>query len=165
VTLSLPFERKTTTPSEVNRLVRRLIEGHTDEMWVRGELSNVSRAASGHVYFSLKDANSQLRAVLWRTQALKLRFRPADGIEVEVRGRISVYEPRGEYQLVAAEMQPAGLGALHLALEALKKKLSAEGLFDPAAKEPLPPFPDTLGVVTSASGAALGDIVRVARHR
>ncbi len=165
MTLSLPFERKTSTPSEVNRLIKRLIEGRTEEMWVRGELSNVSKAGSGHVYFSLKDRESQLRAVLWRTQALKLRFKPADGMEVEVRGRISVYEPRGEYQLVAAEMLPAGLGALHLALEELKKKLAAEGFFDPAAKKPLPRFPAVLGIVTSESGAALGDIVRVARSR
>lgn len=163
--LSLPFERPIATPSEINRRIRQLLEGEFDEVWVKGEIGNFTRAASGHLYFSLKDSQSQLRCVMWRGAALRLRFQPADGVEVEVRGKISVYEPRGEYQLVAAEMNPAGLGALYVALEALKKKLAAEGLFDPARKRRLPRHPVTVGIVTSPTGAAVRDIIRVARAR
>lgn len=163
--LPLPFDRALTTPSEVNRRIKRLLEGELDELWVKGELSNVTRAASGHLYFSLKDATSQLRCAMWKSSAMRLRFQPAPGMEVEVRGTISVYEPRGEYQLSVTEMNPAGLGALYVALEALKAKLAAEGLFSEARKRPLPAYPATVGIVTSGSGAAVRDIIRVARGR
>jgi exodeoxyribonuclease VII large subunit len=164
--MSLPlFDRPISTPSEVNRLIKKIVEGQIDELWVRGEISNFIRAGSGHLYFGVKDRQSQLRCVFWKTNAARLRFQPADGMEVEVKGRISVYEPRGEYQLSVSEMNPAGLGALYVALEALKKKLGAEGLFDPGRKRALPAHPDTIGIVTSPSGAAIRDIIRVARRR
>jgi len=165
MSLPLPFDRPVVTPTEVNRLVKRIVEGNLDELWVRGEISNFIRAGSGHLYFAIKDRQSQLRCVFWKTNAVKLRFQPADGMEVEVRGRIAVYEPRGEYQLSVAEMNPAGLGALYVALEALKKKLAAEGLFEPGRKKALPAHPSVVGIVTSLSGAAIRDIVRVARRR
>jgi len=163
--LPLNFERPIATPSEINRRVKQLIEAEFDDLWVRGEISNFTRAASGHLYFSLKDPGAQLRCVMWKGSAQRLRFQPADGVEVEIRGKLSVYEPRGEYQLVAAEMAPAGLGALYVALEALKKKLSAEGLFDPARKREIPSFPCVVGLVTSPTGAAIRDLIRVARRR
>lgn len=163
--LPLPFERPIATPSEINRRIKAILEREFDEVWVRGEISNFTRAASGHLYFSLKDREAQLRCVMWKGSAMRLRFQPADGVEVEVRGKISLYEPRGEYQLVAAEMNPAGLGALYVALEALKKKLGAEGLFDPERKRALPPFPASVGLVTSPTGAAIRDMIRVARRR
>jgi exodeoxyribonuclease VII large subunit len=163
--LPLPFERPISTPSDINRRVKQLLEGEFDDVWVKGEISNFTKAASGHLYFSLKDANAQLRCVMWKSSAWKLRFSPGDGVEVEVHGKLSVYEPRGEYQLVAAEMNPAGLGALYVALEALKKKLAAEGLFAEERKRPLPDFPRTVGLVTSATGAAIQDLIRVARRR
>jgi len=162
---TLPLERPITTPSEINRRVKQLLEGEIDELWVRGEISNFTRAASGHLYFSLKDATAQIRGVMWKGNAQRLRFQPADGVAVEIRGKLSVYEPRGEYQLNAAEMSPAGLGALYVALEALKKKLSAEGLFDPDRKRELPEFPTVIGLVTSPTGAAVRDLIRVARRR
>lgn len=163
--LPLPFDGGLTTPSEVNRRIKRLLEGEIEELRVRGELSNVTRAASGHLYFSLKDATSQLRCAMWKNAALRLRFQPAVGVEVEVRGTISVYEPRGEYQLSVTEMSPAGAGALYVALEALRNRLAAEGLFAEERKRPLPAFPATLGIVTSGSGAAVRDILRVAHAR
>ncbi|MDZ4805959.1 MAG: exodeoxyribonuclease VII large subunit [Candidatus Eisenbacteria bacterium] len=159
------FERRITTPSEINRRVKQLIEGEIDELWVRGEISNFTRAASGHLYFSLKDSTAQIRGVMWKGNAQRLRFQPADGVEVEIRGKLSVYEPRGEYQLNAAEMSPAGLGALYMALEALKRKLAAEGLFDQGRKRQFPAFPIVVGLVTSPGGAAVRDLIRVARRR
>src|SRR5579859_465289 len=134
-------------------------------MWVEGEISNLARPASGHLYFSLKDSQAQLRCALFRNRNLLLRFRPADGMHVLVRGRVSLYEPRGDFQLIAEHMEEAGHGALQRAFEELKAKLAAEGLFDPARKRPLPKIPRSIGVITSPSGAALRDVLSVIRRR
>ncbi len=130
-----------------------------------GEVSNFRPAASGHLYFTLKDATAQLRAVCFRNQARYLKFKPQDGIVVIARGHLSVYEARGEYQLYVEYLEPAGLGALQLAFEQLKQKLAAEGLFETARKKPLPVLPRTIGVVTSPTGAVIRDILRVLRRR
>jgi exodeoxyribonuclease VII large subunit len=138
--------------------------GYTD-LWVEGEISNCRPAPSGHIYFTLKDGDAQLPIVLFRRQAQLLRFRPTDGLAVLVRGRISIYESRGQLQLIAETMEPRGSGALQLAFEQLKQRLAAEGLFDPARKRPLPAFPRCVGIVTSPTGAVLRDIVTVVRRR
>ena len=132
---------------------------------IEGEISNLTRAASGHIYFSLKDSDAQLKAVMWRSSATKLSFDPNHGDRVVARGQISVYEPRGEYQLYAKSMHPAGVGDLHAAFERLKLKLSAEGLFEPERKQPLPYFPRKIGVITSPKAAALQDVLNVLRRR
>jgi len=153
----------------VGQLTRRLKESLESEfpaLWVRGEISGFKRADSGHLYFALKEGRDALiDCVMWRTSATKLAFEPRDGAEVEAFGGITVYEPRGRYQLVARELRPAGLGALLLALEELKRKLQAEGLFDPTRKRPLPRFPTRIGLVTSPVGAAVRDLVKVLRSR
>src|SRR5439155_19719387 len=135
-------------------------------LWVRGEVSGLKRAESGHLYFALKEGREALIAcVMWRTSASRLACEPRDGAEVEAFGGVSVYEPRGRYQLVARELRPAGLGALLLALEELKRRLAAEGLFDAARKRPLPRIPARVGLVTSPVGAAVRDLVKVLRAR
>ena len=145
--------------------LRQHVEGaYTGLLHVAGEISNCRPAASGHVYFTLKDGDAQLPVVLFRRQALLLGFRPKDGMAVEARGRISVYETRGQLQLIAESLRPRGEGALQLAFEQLKRRLKAEGLFD-RPRRPLPPFPHCIGIVTSASGAALRDIIHVVRRR
>jgi exodeoxyribonuclease VII large subunit len=138
--------------------------GYTD-LWVEGEISNCRPAPSGHIYFTLKDGDAQLPIVLFRRQAQLLRFRPTDGLAVLVRGRISVYESRGQLQLIAETLEPRGSGALQLAFEQLKQRLAAEGLFDPARKRSLPAFPRCVGIVTSPTGAVIRDIVTVVRRR
>ena len=130
-----------------------------------GEVSNLRAAGSGHLYFTLKDETAQLRAVCFRNQARYLKFKPQDGLAVIARGRLSVYEARGEYQLYVEFLEPAGLGALQLAFEQLKQKLAAEGLFDPARKKPLPMLPRVIGVVTSPTGAVIRDILRILHRR
>ncbi|MGH9452901.1 MAG: exodeoxyribonuclease VII large subunit, partial [Terriglobia bacterium] len=145
--------------------IRNLLESSFRELWVTGEVSNFRAAASGHLYFTLKDASAQLRAVCFRGQARYLRFKPQDGLSVVARGSLAVYAERGEYQLLVEHLEPAGLGALQLAFEQLKQKLAAEGLFDPARKKPLPVLPSTLGVITSPTGAVIRDILRVLRRR
>jgi exodeoxyribonuclease VII large subunit len=145
--------------------IRQHIEtGYTD-LWVEGEISNCRIAPSGHVYFTLKDGEAQLPVVLFRRQALLLRFRPADGLAVLVRGRVSIYDTRGQLQLVAETMEPRGAGALQLAFEQLKARLLAEGLFDAERKRPLPAFPACVGIITSPAGAVIRDIVTVIRRR
>jgi exodeoxyribonuclease VII large subunit len=145
--------------------IRESVEqGYTD-LWVEGEISNCRPAPSGHIYFTLKDGDAQLPIVLFRRQAQLLRFRPTDGLAVLVRGRISVYESRGQLQLIAETMEPRGSGALQLAFEQLKQRLAAEGLFEAARKRPLPAFPHCIGVVTSPTGAVLRDIANVVRRR
>src|SRR5439155_188709 len=135
-------------------------------LWVRGEVSGLKRAESGHLYFALKEGREALIAcVMWRTSASRLACEPRDGAEVEAFGGVSVYEPRGRYQLVAREVRPAGLGALLLALEELKRRLAAEGLFDAARKRALPRYPARIGLVTSPVGAAVRDLVKVLRGR
>jgi len=153
------------TVSQLNAQVRDLLEETLPAVWVEGEISNLRRYPSGHTYFTLKDASAQISAVLFRGPAAWLRFRPEDGLKVLVRGRVGLYEARGSYQIVVEAMEPAGLGALQLALEQLKAKLQAEGLFDPARKRPLPALPRRIGIVTSRSGAALRDILRVLERR
>jgi exodeoxyribonuclease VII large subunit len=145
--------------------VRQQIETTYSDLWVEGEISNCRPAPSGHIYFTLKDGEAQLPVVLFRRQAVLLRFRPADGLAVLVRGRISVYESRGQLQLIAETMEPRGAGALQLAFEQLKALLLAEGLFDAARKRQLPSFPKCIGIVTSPTGAVIRDIVNVVRRR
>jgi len=151
--------------TELTIRVRDALEQHVGEIWVEGELSNCRVWNTGHLYFTLKDANSQLRGFMFKSALRYLRFKPADGTKVIARGRISVYEPKGEYQLVCEHLEPQGLGALQLAFDQLKKRLEAEGLFDGARKRPLPTLPRKIGVVTSLEGAAVRDIVKVLRAR
>jgi exodeoxyribonuclease VII large subunit len=145
--------------------VRELVEQEYGDVWVEGEISNYRPAPSGHVYFTLKDAEAQLPIVLFRRQATLLRFRPEDGLHVLVRGRVSVYEQRGQMQLVAETMEPVGAGSLQLAFEQLKERLKGEGLFDAARKRPLPLFPRAVGIVTSPTGAVIRDFLNVVSRR
>ncbi len=145
--------------------VRELVEQEYGDVWVEGEISNYRPAPSGHVYFTLKDAEAQLPIVLFRRQAVLLRFRPEDGLHVLVRGRVSVYEQRGQMQLVAETMEPVGAGSLQLAFEQLKERLRAEGLFDAERKKPLPMFPRTVGIVTSPTGAVIRDFLNIVNRR
>jgi exodeoxyribonuclease VII large subunit len=145
--------------------IREQVEGAYQDIWVEGEISNCRAAPSGHIYFTLKDGEAQLPVVLFRRQAVLLRFRPQDGLAVLARGRVSVYESRGQLQLIAERLEPRGAGALQLAFEQLKARLLAEGLFASERKRPLPAFPRCVGVVTSTGGAVLHDIVKVARRR
>ena len=153
--------------SEFNECVKMLLEGNPNlrDVWVSGELSGVKVYSSGHMYFSIKDRDSVVSAVMFRSSVVRLGLEPEDGMKVLVHGRVSVYPPRGQYQFNADRMEPDGAGALAIAFEQLKSKLSAEGLFDPARKKPLPAYPKRIGVITSASGAAVHDIIRVARGR
>lgn len=154
------------TPSGLNRLVRDLLEDALPMgVWIEGELSNVSRPASGHIYFTLKDANAQVRCAMFRMAAARLRFRPTDGMHVLMRAKVGLYEARGEFQLVADHMEPAGEGALQREFEQLKARLGAEGLFDAERKRPVPDFPKRIGVITSPSGAAVRDVLSVMGRR
>ena len=157
--------RKIFSVSELSQGIKNLLERQYPDVWVTGEVSNFRAAGSGHLYFTLKDATAQLRAVCFRNQARYLKFKPQDGISVIARGHLSVYEARGEYQLYVEYLEPAGLGALQLAFEQLKQKLAAEGLFDIARKKPLPVLPRAIGVVTSPTGAVIRDILRILRRR
>ncbi|HLI30225.1 MAG TPA: exodeoxyribonuclease VII large subunit [Terriglobia bacterium] len=162
---NFPISRKIYTVSALTQEIRNLIEPRFLDTWVTGEVSNFRAANSGHLYFTLKDESAQLRVVCFRNQARYLKFKPQDGVSLIARGSVSIYEPRGEYQLVAEYLEPAGLGALQLAFEQLKQTLATEGLFDPARKKPLPVLPRAVGVVTSPSGAVIQDILRVLRRR
>ena len=154
------------TPSGLNRLVRDLLEDALPMgVWIEGELSNVARPASGHVYFTLKDASAQVRCAMFRMAASRLRFRPTDGMHVLMRAKVGLYEARGEFQLVAEHMEPAGEGALQREFEQLKARLGAEGLFATERKRTLPRFPRRIGVITSASGAAIRDVLSVLGRR
>ena len=150
---------------QLNRQIRQLIEGNLGTVWVRGELSNFKAHSSGHFYFSLKDAKSQLTAVMFRGHNSRLKFKPHDGLEVIVRGKVTVYEPRGNYQIVAEMMEPVGAGALQKAYEQLREKLKAEGLFDPKTKRPLPSLPKHVALVTSPTGAAIRDMLNILKRR
>ena len=145
--------------------VRTRVEREYSDIWVEGEISNFRAHDSGHLYFTLKDENSQIRAVMFRSQARLLRFRPEDGMRVVLRGRVTIYEARGELQLSAEYIEPKGAGALQVAFEQLKAKLEAEGLFDSARKKLLPAFPRCIGIVTSPQAAALRDILNILRRR
>jgi exodeoxyribonuclease VII large subunit len=145
--------------------VRELVEQEFGDVWVEGEISNYRPAPSGHTYFTLKDADAQLPIVFFRRHAVLLRFRPEDGLHVLVRGRLSIYEQRGQMQLVAETMEPVGAGSLQLAFEQLKERLKAEGLFNADRKRPLPMFPRTVGIVTSPTGAVIRDFLNIVSRR
>lgn len=153
------------TPSELNREARLHLEAGFPRVCVEGEVSNLSRPASGHLYFSLKDEQAQIRCALFRSDAARLSFAPADGLQVLARGRLSLYEPRGTYQLIADSLEEAGAGRLQAAFEALKRKLEQEGLFDPGRKQALPAYPRRIAVITSPSGAVIRDILQVLARR
>jgi exodeoxyribonuclease VII large subunit len=157
--------RKVLSVGDATRLVRAVLEGSLPPMWVAGEVSNLRRPTSGHVYLTLKDSQSQLKAVIWRGTAAQIPFRLEDGLEVLCFGRLTVYEPRGEYQIAVDAIEPKGIGAAQLALEQLKRRLAAEGLFEPGRKRPLPRFPGCIALVTSATGAAVRDILEVIERR
>ena len=152
--------------SEVTGIVKRILEDSSiASLWVEGEVSNFRRPPSGHLYFTLKDADSQLRCVIYRSSASRLRFMPEDGTSIILYGKLTVYEPRGEYQIIGTRLEPLGLGALQLAFEQLKRQLGAEGLFDTDRKKPIPLVPRRVGVITSSTGAAIRDILSVINRR
>jgi exodeoxyribonuclease VII large subunit len=157
--------RRVLTVTELTIGVRDLLEERFSEIWVEGELSNCKTWNTGHLFFTLKDDRTQIKGVIFRSALRYLKFKPADGLRVVARGRVSVYEPKGEYQIICEHLEPQGLGALQLAFEQLKKQLQQEGLFDPARKRPLPALPRKIGVVTSLDGAAIRDIIKVLSRR
>jgi exodeoxyribonuclease VII large subunit len=161
------FETPRWSITELTRTLRRLLESdeRLQDLWVQGEISNFSRPASGHLYFTLKDPGASLRCVMWKTEAARMRLPLQDGQSIEAHGRISIYEPAGQYQFYADAIRPAGEGALYAEFLRLKALLEAEGLFDAARKRPLPQFPQKIGIVTSATGAALRDMLHVLRRR
>lgn len=168
--LDLLFEEQQSTRRiwPVQKLVehvRELVEARYNDLWVEGEISNLRQAPSGHAYFTLKDAEAQLPVVIFRRQVSLLRFQPKDGLHVLVRGRVSIYENRGQLQLVAETMEPVGAGSLQLEFEQLKEKLKAEGMFDPDRKRPLPEFPRTVGIITSPTGAVIRDFLNIVSRR
>src|SRR6202030_2317935 len=163
--LNLAPERKIWSVAELTARISGVLSTQFSNLWVEGEVSNYRPAQSGHLYFTLKDAKAQVKCVCFRTQAMRLKFRPEDGLKLIVRGSIGVYEPRGEYQIYVEHIEPSGVGALQLAFDQLKKRLDAEGLFDEARKKPLPMLPRRIGVVTSPRGAAVRDIIRILRRR
>ncbi len=165
--LSISFEpqRRLFTVSGLTQLIRELLGGELGDIWVAGEISGTRQAASGHWYFTLKDESAQLRCVCFKPSARYLKFKPQDGVAVLARGRIDVYEARGEYQLLVEDLEPKGYGALQLAFEQLKKKLAAEGLFEAARKRALPKLPRRIGIVTSPTGAVIQDMLNVFGRR
>jgi exodeoxyribonuclease VII large subunit len=162
---NLQPERKIYTVSDLTARIRDLLAKSFTEMTVQGEISNCRPAASGHIYFTLKDERAQIRCVFFKNQQRGMKFRPEDGLKVTVRGSISVYEARGEYQIYVESLEPLGRGALQLAFEQLKKRLEEEGLFDAARKKPLPMLPKRVGLITSPTGAAVRDVVRILTRR
>ena len=150
---------------QLNVYIKQLLEGQIGTVWVKGELSNFKAHTSGHFYFSIKDAKSQITAVMFRGNNARLKFKPTDGMEVLVRAKVTVYEPRGNYQLMCDMMEPVGAGALQKAFEQLKMKLKTEGLFEAARKKPIPTFPRHIAIVTSPTGAAIRDILNVLSRR
>ena len=153
------------TVSRLNREVRTVLEEVFPTVWVQGEISNLAKPASGHLYFTLKDNTAQVRCAMFKNRQSGLRFEPENGMQIMARANIGLYEGRGEYQLIIQSLEPAGAGALQLAFEALKQKLSAEGLFDEECKKLLPLFPETIGIITSATGAAVRDILSILKRR
>jgi exodeoxyribonuclease VII large subunit len=157
-------QRKIHSVYDITSEIKRSLDG-MGILWIQGEISNFKRHTSGHLYFSLKDSRAQLKAAFFRNNNMYLKFRPEDGMEVIVRGRLSVYEPRGDYQVIVEYMEPVGLGSLQLAFDQLKEKLRKEGLFDDAHKIPLPLLPRKVGIVTSPTGAAIRDMLRILERR
>jgi exodeoxyribonuclease VII large subunit len=164
-TSSAPAAQQTLTVAQLTAQIKNSLESEFPSVWVVGEISNYSRPQSGHAYFTLKDDQAQIRAVMWRSAAARLKFDLADGLDVVCHGHLDVYGPRGSYQLVIDELQPKGVGPLELALRKLREKLEAEGLFDPARKRSLPTFPRRIAFVTSPTGAAVHDFLQVLRRR
>lgn len=158
-------QRSILTVSELNHETRRLLESSFPLVWVEGELSNLTKARSGHLYFSLKDRDAAVQAAMFRNRNMHLDFTPVEGMQVLIRAKVTLYEPRGNFQLIAEHMEEAGAGALQRAFEVLKMKLQAEGLFEPEDKQPLPDLPRCIGVVTSPTGAAIKDIISVLQRR
>jgi exodeoxyribonuclease VII large subunit len=158
-------ERRIFSVSELNAAIRAVLDAEFQDLWVTGEISGLKLAASGHYYFTLKERDAQVRCVAFRSAHRYWKFKPQDGLAVLARGRIDVYEARGEYQLLVELLEPQGLGALQLAFEQLKKKLAAEGLFAAERKRPLPRFPRRIGIVTSPRGAAIADMVQILSRR
>src|SRR5205807_1826895 len=160
-----PLERRIWTVRDLVSTVRTHIEREYGDVWEDGEISNFRAHDSGHLYFTLKDQNAQIRAVMFRSSARLLRFRPENGMQIVLRGRVTIYEDRGELQINAEYLEPKGAGALQVAFEQLKAKLAAEGLFDADRKRPIPKLPRTVGIITSPSGAAIRDILNILRRR
>ncbi len=158
-------ERRIVTVTEITRQIKGVLELGFTDIWVQGEVSNFKHHSSGHWYFTVKDEGAQISAVMWRSRTASVAVKVQDGMRVIIRGNITVYEPRGNYQLDCFHIQQDGVGALQLALERLKKKLSAEGLFDQAHKKPLPEYPQRIGLVTSPTGAAIRDMISVLQRR
>src|SRR5580693_2690160 len=165
LTFNLQPTRRTFTVSELTARIRELLGRSFTDVWVEGEISNCREAQSGHIYCTLKDDRAQVRCVCFKNQLRLMKFRPEDGLHVTVRGSISIYEARGEYQIYVENIEPVGLGALQLAFDQLKKRLEAEGLFAAERKKPLPLLPRCIGLITSPSGAAVRDVVRILRRR
>ena len=165
LTFNLQPTRKAWTVSELTAKIRDLLAKNFTDITVQGEISNCREAQSGHIYFTLKDDRAQVRCVFFKPQQRGIKFRPEDGLQMTVRGSISLYETRGEYQIYVENLEPMGLGALQLAFEQLKKRLETEGLFDPARKKPLPLLPSRIGIITSPRGAAVRDVVRILTRR
>jgi exodeoxyribonuclease VII large subunit len=165
LTFNLMPTRQILTVSELTARIRDLLAKNFTDILVQGEISNCREAQSGHIYFTLKDERAQVRCVFFKQQRRGIKFRPEDGLQVTLRGSISVYEQRGEYQIYVESLHPIGLGALQLAFEQLKKRLEAEGLFDAARKKPLPILPSRIGLITSPRGAAVRDVVRILTRR
>jgi exodeoxyribonuclease VII large subunit len=162
---SLPLDRQIWSVSQLTSRIKEILEENFPGIWIEGEVSNFRQPSSGHMYFTLKDEASQISAVMFRSANRALRFRPEDGLAVLAFGTVSVYERRGGYQINVEYLEPKGVGALQLAYEQLKEKLAQEGLFDPAHKKPIPLLPQRIGVITSATGAAIRDILQVLQRR
>jgi len=165
LTFNLQPERRIYTVSDLTARIRELLAKNFTDVTVQGEISNCRPASSGHYYFTLKDERAQVRCVLFKQQQRGMKFLPEDGLKVTVRGSVSVYEARGEYQIYVESIEPAGRGALQLAFEQLKKRLEAESLFDARRKKPLPLLPNRIGLITSPTGAAVRDVVRILKRR
>jgi exodeoxyribonuclease VII large subunit len=166
ITMDIPFQPpRIYTVSQVTAEIKSLLEGKFDVIWVEGEISNFSSPSSGHFYMSLKDEHAQIRTVMFRPQARYLKFTPEDGMMVIAKGRIGVYEPRGEYQIILDYLEPLGVGALAAAFEQVKRKLALEGIFDEDQKRPIPFLPQRIAVITSPTGAAIRDFLRISYRR
>jgi exodeoxyribonuclease VII large subunit len=163
--MDLFADRRILTVSRLTSLIKGVLEENFERVWVEGEVSNLAMPVSGHLYFTLKDAGAQIRCVMFRASARALKFRPKDGMGLVVRGRVSLFEPRGEYQLIMEYLEPQGIGALQMAFAQLKERLAKEGLFAEAHKKPIPKLPQRIGIVTSATGAAIHDILNVLDRR
>ncbi len=158
-------ERTVYSVTELNRTIRGLLDSQFPLLWIEGEISNLAQPASGHIYFTLKDSKAQVRCAMFKGRRQLLKFKPENGQQILIRAKVGLYEARGEFQLIAEHMEEAGDGALRRAFEALKNKLAEEGLFDEAIKQPLPTLPDCIGVITSATGAAIRDVLSVLGRR